>query len=287
MVAIVCQVAIAQNSSGNIITGDVKADVLKRYSGTENLPKPEKIVIHDFAVPAGGIKTDESIAGRLHRDVTLRHGTDEDSSPEVLAQQVQSAFAKALASELKKANIPTVSVPVRTMSATAGSPSASDLVVDGKFVAINEGDETKRILIGFGRGASDLKAQVTVSWVTRGHPTTTVLELNLSSQSGKKPGAAATMGVGSLAVGAAAGGVSDRKSKVEADASRMAKLVAEQLEAFMADQKWISNPTKEAKIPRGQSYVASWRGLLALTAIACDKSVEPSRQCSTRKLAAS
>jgi hypothetical protein len=49
------------------------------------------------------------------------------------------------------------------------------------------------------------------------------------------------MGVGSLAVGAAAGGVSDRKSTVEADASRMAKLVAKQLEIFMIDQKWISN----------------------------------------------
>ena len=106
-------------------------------------------------------------------------------------------------------------------------------------MAISEGDETKRIMIGFGRGASNIKTHVTVSSITQNH-STVVLEFNLSSESGKKPGAVATMGVGSLAVGAAAGGVGDRKSTVEADASRMAKLVAKQLEAFMADQKWIS-----------------------------------------------
>ena len=71
-----------------------------------------------------------------------------------------------------------------------------------------------------------------------------ILELNLSSESGKKPGAVATMGVGSLAVGAAVGAVGDRKSKVETDASRMAILVAKQLEVFMTDQKWISNPAE-------------------------------------------
>jgi len=244
MVAIVVgQVAIAQNSSGNILSGDVKAKVLKRYSGTATLPKPENIVIHDFAVPVGATQTDESPAGRLHRDIKLRHGVQEDSSPEVLARQVQAAFAKSLAGELKEVNIPTVNVPAQEGSQAESAGSGSHLVIDGKFDAINEGDETKRILIGLGRGASDIKTHVTVSSVTQGHKTT-VLELDLSSKSGKKPGAA--LGMGSVAVGAAAGGVSDRKSTVEADASRMAKLVAKQLEAFMADQKWISNPPKAA-----------------------------------------
>ena len=234
MVVAVGQAAFAQNSSGNILSGDVKAKVLSQYSGTATLPKPENIVIHDFAVPVGTTQTDESPAGRLHRDIKLRHGVQEDSSPEVLAQQLQAAFDKSLAGELKKVNIPIV--PAQQASPAESATSGSYLVIDGSFDAINEGDETKRILIGLGRGASDIQTHVTVSSVTQGHKTT-VLELNLSSESGKKPGAA--MGMGSVAVGAAAGGVSDRKSTVEADASRMGKLVAKQLESFMADQKWI------------------------------------------------
>jgi hypothetical protein len=238
VMAIAGGTAMAQNSAGNILSGDAKADVLKRYSGPDALSKPDKILIHDFAVPAGGITTDESIAGRLHRTILLRRGVDEDSSPEALAKQVQAAFAKALADELKKENIRTVNIPGHKMSPDEGVVSGSDLVVDGEFISIKEGDETKRIMIGFGRGASDIKTHVTVSLVTKGQQTV-VLEFNLSSESGKKPGAVATMGVGSLAVGAAAGGVSDRKSTVEADASRMAKLVAKQIEAFMANQKWL------------------------------------------------
>lgn len=243
-VAFSSQVVTAQNSAGNSLKGDVKADVLQRYNGPETLRKPDKILIHDFAVPVEDIATDESIAARLYRRIMLRHGVDEDSSPEVLVQHVQAAFAKALASQLKQMNIQAVSMPAQ-MSAANGAQSESDLVVEGQFIAINEGDETRRIMIGFGRGASDIKTHVTVSTVVRGHPTV-VLEFNLSSESGKKPGALSTMAVGSLAVGAAAGGVSDRKSTVEADASRMARLVAKQLEAFMAEQKWISN-TSEGK----------------------------------------
>jgi Domain of unknown function (DUF4410) len=240
LMAFACQLAMAQNASGNILTGDVKADVLNRYSGPGVLPKPDKVLIHDFAVPVGAITTDESIAGQLHRKIMVRHGVDEDSSPEALARHVQAAFTKTLASELKKLNIQTANVSGQKTPAAEGAMSGSNLIVDGQFVAIHEGDETKRILIGFGRGASDIKTHVTVSSLVQGHPTV-VLEFNLSSKSGKKPGAVATMGVGSLAVGAAAGGVSDSKSTVEADASRMAKLVAKQLEAFMVDQKWIAN----------------------------------------------
>ena len=102
VMAIAGQVVMAQNSVGNILSGDVKAEVVKRYSGPGALPKPDKILIQDFAVPARETTTDESIAARLHRTVMLRHGVDEDSSPQVLAQQLQAAFAKTLAGELKK-----------------------------------------------------------------------------------------------------------------------------------------------------------------------------------------
>lgn len=233
LVTIAGHLAMAQNSAGNILTGEVKANVLQRYSASDPLPKPDSVLISDFTVPVGDITIDESVAGELHRRLMLLQGVDEDSSPEVLAQRVQTVFAETLASELKKANI-----PAQDMSAAEPAMSGSDLVVSGEFMAINEGDKAKRIMIGFGRGASDIKTHVTVSSVTQGH-STVALEFNLSSESGKKPGAAATGGVGAIAVAAASGG--DRNSTVEADAARMAKLVAKQLEAFMAEQKWISN----------------------------------------------
>lgn len=55
-------------------------------------------------------------------------------------------------------------------------------------------------MIGFGRGARDIKPHIVVSSLAKG-TRTVVLEFNLNSASGKKPGAVAMMGAGSLAVG--------------------------------------------------------------------------------------
>ena len=138
--------------------------------------------------------------------------------------------------ELTKANVP-------SQKATEADPVpvAPVLVVEGEFIAIDQGNKSKRILIGFGRGASDIKVHVVVSSLYKGQRTV-VLEFNLNSKSGKKPGAAATMGAGAIAVGAAAGGVGDKKATVESDASRMAKLVGKQIEAFMTAQHWTPQP---------------------------------------------
>jgi Domain of unknown function (DUF4410) len=89
-------------------------------------------------------------------------------------------------------------------------PPTAVLIVEGEFIAIDEGNKTKRVMIGFGRGASDIKTHVIVSSLTGGKKTP-VLEFNLNSASGKKPGAAATVGAGSLAVAATSGGVGDKK----------------------------------------------------------------------------
>jgi len=230
VVAIATHAATAQSSAGNIVTGEAKVEIISSYSGSEILTKPEKIVIQDFT-PVGDITTDESAAARVHRHLSQLHGSDEDSTPEVFTQQVQSSFSKTLIEELAK-----VSVESERAVDNMGAPTGPVLIVEGEFVAIDEGNKTKRVMIGFGRGASDIKTHVTEG------KRTVLLEFNLNSASGKKPGAVATMGAGSLAVGAALGDVGDKKGTVQADASRMARAVAKQIEKFMISQKWISPP---------------------------------------------
>jgi hypothetical protein len=61
LAAISAQAIVAQNNSGNILTEEVKASVVKCYSWS-GLPKLDKILIRDFAVHVGDITTDESIA---------------------------------------------------------------------------------------------------------------------------------------------------------------------------------------------------------------------------------
>ncbi len=231
--AMVGQVATAQNNTGNILTGEAKVDVIRRYNGPAVLPKPEKIVIQDFAL-TGDIITDDSIAARIHKRSLLHRRSSEDSAGETLTQQVQGSFTKTLIGEFTKVNKPS-----ERMVDDGAPVHGTVLLVEGEFVSINEGDKTKRIIIGFGRGASDIKTHVTVSSVTNGQRTV-IMEFTLNSASGKKPGA--VVGVSSIAVSAAAEDVGDRKSTPQGDASRMAKAVAKQIEGFMIDQKWIAAP---------------------------------------------
>jgi Domain of unknown function (DUF4410) len=105
---------------------------------------------------------------------------------------------------------------------TGAGPVLRALNVRGDFTDVNLSNKTKRMIIGFGRDASDVKAHVVASLIGAEGPIV-LAEFELRSQSGKKPGAAATMGIGGAAASVAASGAMDGKAAVERDTARMAK----------------------------------------------------------------
>ena len=247
-------VALAQNDVGNFYMGKVKVEVTRSYSGTQILPRAEKVIIQDFTVAPGVVTLDESAAGRLHTRLFLRRDPDNDSVPAALAQQVQTSFSKALLNDLKKSNI-----EAQRSTGTDDASNVPVLVISGEVTAIDEGNKVKRVLVGLGRGGSDVQTHVVVSSVLNGRATV-VFELNLKSESGKKLGALESVGGGSLALNAAEGDVGDRSSTVQADASRMAKGVAKQVKQFMVAQKWIP---ADAGVPDSSPQVRADSSLLA------------------------
>jgi hypothetical protein len=233
----------AESAPQKLIVGDAKVDMIHSYQGPE-LPKPDQVVVCNFPVSPDAITMDQSAAARL-----LGHGvlarikgdSNNDASPEAVAEHVEGVFSKALVSELGKTSMPTTAA-----QGDGTTPPNHTLIVEGEFTTVNQGNKSKRIMIGFGRGASDVQAHVTVLLTTDTQPIV-VAEFNLNSASGKKPGAAATMGVGSAAAGVAAGSVGDKKETVEGDASRMAKAVAKQIIDQMTAQQWIAAQQQQAK----------------------------------------
>jgi hypothetical protein len=234
-------IARAQNPVEKVLVGDTKVKTIASYQGTTPLPKPEKILVYNFDVSPSAITMDDSPAARIHQRHLERKGLPDDSSPEVIAQRVQGAFSRTLVNELLKNGAPAEAVPPPGTAIPAHA-----LVVRGDFTAIEQGDRGKRVMIGLGRGASDVQAHVIVSLTTDGPPIV-LSECYLRSESGKKPGAAASLGWGSIAVAAATGAASDEKATVEADASRMAKHVAKLMESIMTEQHWIAPPPEPAK----------------------------------------
>jgi hypothetical protein len=227
----------AQNTAQKILVGDSKVTVISSYSGKDKLPAPSQIVLHDFDVPSEIITIDHSAAANIlgNGPLARRRGTaGQDQDPAAVAQSVQAQFANTLLSNLQKTPIPVTRSP---LGANAEEP-AGTLIIRGDFTAVQQGNKTARIMIGLGRGASDVEAHVIISLLT---PTGPLLlsEFNVNSASGKKPGAAATMGVGSAATSVAASGGTDHKATVEGDTSRLANAVAKEVRNIMTAQQWL------------------------------------------------
>jgi uncharacterized protein DUF4410 len=229
----------AQNTVEKVLIGETKVTVLNSYNGPHDLPKPERVVVYEFDLPTDVVTLDRSAAERILSHDPIAHmkgDVGRNDSALAVTAHVQVAFSNALVEELSKTSAPTETAPVTG----GGDPPVNALTVHGDFTSVNLGNKTGRMLIGFGRGASDVKAHAVVSLITKDGPLVlSVFDLN--SKSSKKPGAAATMGVGSAAASVGTSAAFDGKATVEADSARMAKAVAKQIQNIMIAQQWIAS----------------------------------------------
>jgi hypothetical protein len=152
----------AQSATQKLLAGDTKVQMLSSYKGPE-LPKPDRILVYGFDVAPDAITMDNSAAARLlGRGIVGRLKSDtHDDTPEQAAEHLNDAFTKNLVRELNKSE-----VSADRAIAEDGSIPVNTLVVEGSFTTVNEGNKSKRVMIGFGRGASDVRAHVTVSMIT-------------------------------------------------------------------------------------------------------------------------
>jgi hypothetical protein len=213
----------AQTHSGNAFSGEAKLEILQRYTGPHTLPRPGQVVVENFANDGPIVATRSLLLGRSQ---PLRE------PPDQLIQQLQISFSKTLLGQFKKLSIPAAGAQ------DAGPSLGPIIVVQGEFISIAPGNSRQRVIVGFGRGASGLKMHLVVSEIVNGE-TTVLIECNIHAQSGKQPGAIlSTSGTG-FAVGVATGHFGDKlTSTVQADASRMAKLVGKQIKAIAVEQQW-------------------------------------------------
>ena len=230
----------AQNSVEKFMVGSTKVTMLHSYTGTDKLAKPAQVVVYNMDVPADVVTMDHSVTGRVLEPGVIGHlkHDEKDATPAEVAAHVQAEFTTVLMSELKKMPIPAATA---TYKAGQDEPVGA-LTVRGEFTKVNLGNKTKRMMIGLGRGASDVKAHVVVSLMTKNGPVV-MGDFNLNSESGKKPGAAAGMGVGSAGMAAAdvaMSGAADHGATVESDTARMAKTLSKQIEGMMTAQQWIA-----------------------------------------------
>jgi Domain of unknown function (DUF4410) len=213
-------------------------EVTRQYSGA--LPRPERILVHPFATSPEEVRLDWSPT--VFGAWKLR-GISESAEKRDVADAVARALAQRLVTKIRA-----LGMPAELVEGSVPPISSPALAISGQFVSIDEGSRTERVVIGLGAGSSDVRTAVEViELFPEGRRV--VDEFEIDAKSGRKPGAAETMGAGAaaghLAVSAAvsAGGSAASETfgdDVEADAERTAAKIASVLQALFVRQGWIA-----------------------------------------------
>lgn len=202
----------------------------------EKLPRPNRILVYDFAATPADVPADSTLA---------RHFTF-DSTPQTTEQiaggrELGAQIATQLVGQIRDMGMP-------AMRATKGTVlQMNDILIRGYLVSVTEGSAAKRVTIGFSSGASEM--------------TTAVEGLQMTAQGVRKLGSSTVQSGGSKSPGAAVGtaafiatanpaglivssgmklyGEASGNSKVEGRAKATAKEIADVLEKRFREQGWI------------------------------------------------
>jgi len=202
--------------------------------------RPRQIVIYPFAVNANQVTLNQSIVQRAYRNVS---GDDQSASQQKIATDTASSVCLSVAANLTAKGYKAVCLQRGTHIRSSNS-----LVVDGEFTDISEGNRLRRLVIGFGIGASTLDTSVHVYQHTESgsQPLT---DFTTHADSGKMPGAAIMGPAGAAAGGSAAvvvganaavGGVKSYTSATDYLADKTATQITDVVTQYYAQRGWAS-----------------------------------------------
>ncbi len=203
--------------------------------------RPNTIVVYPFSVDPSDVTLNQSIIQRAYRNVS---GENQDAAETKVARDTAENVCLEIIDALQHKGW-------NASCLERGTPAVGEniLVVDGEFTDINEGNRLRRLVIGFGAGASSLDANVSL-YQRSGAEYQKLLDFTTHADSGKMPGAAVTGGAGAAA-GAGAGMIvgtnvalgagKTYRSSTGQLGDKTAQEVVDQLDGYFAQHGW--NPT--------------------------------------------
>ncbi len=208
------------------------------YAGA--LPPPVRVVVADFTVTPDEVQLDSGISARL-----LRSQGDEFEADLQMqaAQATQAALGETLAARLASYGL-----NVQRQPDAAGAEPPGTLLVQGRILSIDQGNRTRRTLVGLGAGKSSVTADAQLYYVSGPAQPRYLQTMSGSANSGHMPGAAETMGAGAAAqhlarsavvAGVTHAGAEARRTADEDNADKLAVALAKQIGEYAVGQGWI------------------------------------------------
>ena len=218
------------------LAGCSSTKVISRESemGDEKIARPDRILVYDFGTtPAWTVGFRSSQSSEPPTQEQLEVG-----------RKLGAEVAKQLASKISEMGLPGL------RAVDQASPRPGDLVIRGYFLSVEQGSAAKRMIVGFGSGAADLRTHVEGYLMTdRGLRRLGSGEIE-SGAKGGSPGLLVPLAVTiatanpiGLAVGGAVkvAGEASGSDTVVGSAKRTADLIAKELRPKFEEQGWIAS----------------------------------------------
>jgi len=231
--AVILNIACAQTSIRLVSRGEEK-----------NLRPPARILVYEFAIAGAAVIEYQGI---MRQQPSIRDPVERQHQTARLAGE---ALAVHLTHGLRQLGF-------TVERASPGGPAGEDdLVIDGRFVIVDEGNPVRRLVFGFGAGAATMETRVQVIAASQRHK---LLEFATRANSAAMPGAVATVPVAAmvpagLSAGLTAGsavatGLTHNSSDVVRMAAASADEAVRYLSEFFAKLGWIkTGQLKKARI---------------------------------------
>ena len=186
-VSLVLLAAVAAGLAG---CGSAKV-AAQRQLGEAPTTRPAVVYVTDFELEASNVRAERGLLPPLPPPPpglgeVLPRLPGSPREPAARARALVELMSKSLVKALSDAN-----VSVRRLGRSEQPPS-SGWLVRGVFTSVQEGNQLRRAVIGFGAGATKLQVIVTIDDLTQGAPTP-MYEVTTKADSGKLPGAAITL----------------------------------------------------------------------------------------------
>jgi hypothetical protein len=207
----------------------------ERYSAGK-LPRPAQVIVYDFVATPDGVAPDSALAGQ-----TAAPATPPTAEQVEVEKQLGMHVAEELAANIRAMGLSAVRATSQTVA------QANDIMIRGYLLSVDQGSELKRVTLGFGSGASELKTLVEGYQMTASGPRK-LGQGSIDAGGGKVPGGA--LGVAALLVthnpvglavqaGVQGYGELSGSAKIQGRAKQTAKEIADQLKIRFKEEGWI------------------------------------------------
>ena len=207
-----------------------------QYAGHQT-PRPSEVLVYGFSIDPNTIQLDTGMKARLE---AMSGSSDPQAERQQLAYQITSAISETLVDAFNRMGLVAVAAGPGSMA------RPGDVLIQGQIVRVTAGNATRRAIIGFGAGKSEVYANVQVLRAEAGGYVQPLQTYDANANSGRTPGlalgaAGAAAGHVAMAVaGSVAGTVARQRSGLAKDAEDLAKKVASNVGDFFAAQGWIN-----------------------------------------------